>query len=368
MGADNEMQKLKAKDKKQKRKEELERIKAVTNTIAVANRNEDPMVGFPAFQQYDRHGLRVSFSYSTGETLSAAMKHVIQLLLKNNMEQHHDTASWPAEFKLKQREMVEWDARYLFVHRVEESQSLEAFQPTELDFVHPRNRAGQAQGAEAIGGQSLTSHAEHSDCTSNQELQDAPRELESRKRVGELEGEEAASRDAAHMNLASCQHADLGSKVSTSGEQGTGDSQSLEGKLRTEGRDSNTDCKASKAGDAAVHVEEGRCAGNVGEIIGFVHYRFVVDDGVAVLYLYELQLDEPTRKHGLGKFLMQLMELIARKNKMTGIRLTVQKSNTRAMSFYLNKLKYRISPNSPSQVERLNADGCTYEILEKLFC
>ena len=40
-------------------------------------------------------------------------------------------------------------------------------------------------------------------------------------------------------------------------------------------------------------------------VVGFVHYRFVVEEDFPVLYVYELQ------GKGLGKFLMQLLELIA---------------------------------------------------------
>jgi N-alpha-acetyltransferase 40 len=47
--------------------------------------------------------------------------------------------------------------------------------------------------------------------------------------------------------------------------------------------------------------------------VGFVHYRFVVEEDVPVAYVYELQLESCAQGKGLGKFLMQLIELIARK-------------------------------------------------------
>jgi GNAT superfamily N-acetyltransferase len=48
-------------------------------------------------------------------------------------------------------------------------------------------------------------------------------------------------------------------------------------------------------------------------LVGFVHHRFVVEEDVPVAYMYELQLESCAQGQGLGKFLMQLIELIARK-------------------------------------------------------
>ena len=47
-------------------------------------------------------------------------------------------------------------------------------------------------------------------------------------------------------------------------------------------------------------------------LLGFLHYRFTLEEEKPVLYLYELQLDSSVQGKGLGKFLMQLIELIAR--------------------------------------------------------
>lgn len=50
-----------------------------------------------------------------------------------------------------------------------------------------------------------------------------------------------------------------------------------------------------------------------GDLVGFVHYRFIVEEDIPVAYVYELQLETCAQRKGLGKFLMQLIELIARK-------------------------------------------------------
>jgi len=50
-----------------------------------------------------------------------------------------------------------------------------------------------------------------------------------------------------------------------------------------------------------------------GPLVGFVHYRFVLEEEVPVLYVYELQLEPRLQGKGLGKLLMELIELIAQK-------------------------------------------------------
>lgn len=55
------------------------------------------------------------------------------------------------------------------------------------------------------------------------------------------------------------------------------------------------------------------CLGNGGPMVGFVQYRFIVEEEIPVLYVYELQLEPRVQGKGLGKFLMQLIELIADK-------------------------------------------------------
>lgn len=52
---------------------------------------------------------------------------------------------------------------------------------------------------------------------------------------------------------------------------------------------------------------------NDDNIVGFLHYRFTVEEDVPVVYIYELQLESFIQNKGLGKFLMQLIELISRK-------------------------------------------------------
>ncbi|CAN1356748.1 N-alpha-acetyltransferase 40 [Linum perenne] len=97
-------------------------------------------------------------------------------------------------------------------------------------------------------------------------------------------------------------------------------------------------------------------------LVGFVHYRFTLEEEIPVVYVYEIQLESRVQGKGLGKFLMQLVELIARKNCMSAIVLTVQKANVAAMDFYTNKMRYGISSISPSLFDPMMEAEKSYEI------
>jgi ribosomal protein S18 acetylase RimI-like enzyme len=76
--------------------------------------------------------------------------------------------------------------------------------------------------------------------------------------------------------------------------------------------------------------------------VGFVYYRYDYEPEKKseVLYVYEIQLEPEVTGKGLGKHLMQILELMALRHKMHWILLTVFKDNKRALNFYLNHLKY----------------------------
>lgn len=64
-----------------------------------------------------------------------------------------------------------------------------------------------------------------------------------------------------------------------------------------------------------------------GQKLGFSHFRFDMDYGDEVLYCYELQLETSVQRKGLGKFMMQVLELIGFTNNMKKVVLTVLKLN-----------------------------------------
>ncbi|XP_068663731.1 uncharacterized protein [Aristolochia californica] len=235
-----------SKEKKMKRKEVLGKKKAIDELIKSASAEKDHLVSFQPFRHYDRNGLSVYLESGSGDKLSSPIKQYIQKLLKVNMEGPYGS-EWPTEEKVKRREMVATEARYVFVRE-----------------------------------------------SSKQSDDEIP------------------------------------SKV--------------------EGKDSHV-----------LWMGEGD------PLVGFVHYRFIVEEEIPVVYVYELQLESCVQGKGLGKFLMQLIELIARKNHMGAVMLTVQKTNQSAMNFYMNKLRYIVSIISPSRVDPLIGAEKSYEILCKAF-
>ncbi|XP_071453873.1 N-alpha-acetyltransferase 40 isoform X2 [Hetaerina americana] len=97
--------------------------------------------------------------------------------------------------------------------------------------------------------------------------------------------------------------------------------------------------------------------------VAFSHFRFDLDYGDPVLYCYELQLVESVRRKGLGKFMMQILELIAFSANLHKVILTVLKHNPGATEFY-KALKYELDDTSPQ--EGMFEEECHYEILSKL--
>lgn len=105
------------------------------------------------------------------------------------------------------------------------------------------------------------------------------------------------------------------------------------------------------------------------KVLGFAHFRYEEDDEddptAPVSYLYELQIQSTQQKAGVGKRLMNIIELLAMKSKMHKVMLTVFKDNVKAMGFYLNKMKYEVDECSPSNFEGEENIHCDYEILSK---
>lgn len=80
--------------------------------------------------------------------------------------------------------------------------------------------------------------------------------------------------------------------------------------------------------------------------VAFSHFRFDMDFGLDVLYVYEIHLIEEVRRKGLGKFMSQLLELVAFKHNFKKVILTVFKHNPETLEFY-RSLKYTMDETSP---------------------
>lgn len=100
-----------------------------------------------------------------------------------------------------------------------------------------------------------------------------------------------------------------------------------------------------------------------GNPIGFNHIRFELEQGVPILYVYELHVEDEYQHKGLGRFLMQAAEFIALKRKMEAVLLTVFKENMPSRQFYYN-MKYKLHPTSP-ELDRWYDGDADHEILFK---
>ncbi|XP_041037947.1 N-alpha-acetyltransferase 40 [Carcharodon carcharias] len=96
----------------------------------------------------------------------------------------------------------------------------------------------------------------------------------------------------------------------------------------------------------------------------FSHFRFDVECGEEVLYCYEVQLENRVRRKGLGKFLMQILQLLANSTQMKKVMLTVFKHNRGAYQFFREAMQFDIDESSPS-VSGCCGDDCSYEILSR---
>ncbi|XP_043931560.1 N-alpha-acetyltransferase 40 isoform X2 [Protopterus annectens] len=98
--------------------------------------------------------------------------------------------------------------------------------------------------------------------------------------------------------------------------------------------------------------------------VAFSHFRFDIECGEEVLYCYEVQLENKVRRRGLGKFLIQILQLIANSTQMKKVMLTVFKHNHGAYQFFREALQFEIDETSPSMSGCCGED-CSYEILSR---
>jgi ribosomal protein S18 acetylase RimI-like enzyme len=103
----------------------------------------------------------------------------------------------------------------------------------------------------------------------------------------------------------------------------------------------------------------------LGKLAAFCHFRYEYDDedepSQTALYVYEIQVAAGRRKQGIGKWIMSVVEAIAKVYEHEKVMLTVFKTNTEATRFYIESLGYQIDETSPS----VHGHAEDYEILSK---
>lgn len=92
---------------------------------------------------------------------------------------------------------------------------------------------------------------------------------------------------------------------------------------------------------------------------GYSMFRFDLDYGRSVVYCYEMQVDSEFQRKGLGAFMMQALEKMARHYGMERLVLTVLQNNEDGMRFY-KTLGYDVDETSPDK-----SDNCAYVIMSK---
>lgn len=102
---------------------------------------------------------------------------------------------------------------------------------------------------------------------------------------------------------------------------------------------------------------------DAGKLLAFSHFRFDMDYDDEVLYIYEIQLEGGAMRKGLGKFMMQVLEIIAFKADMRKVMLTCFKHNPAAQKFFKDVLKYELDETCPTDDVYEQFD---YDILSKM--
>ncbi|PHJ21187.1 gnat family protein [Cystoisospora suis] len=106
-------------------------------------------------------------------------------------------------------------------------------------------------------------------------------------------------------------------------------------------------------------------------LAGFLHFRFEVEEGQAVVYIYELQVEAQYQRMSIGKRLMLLVELAARNFtrqnsdlvKLSKLMCTCIRKNTEAARFYRNLCGFQTDESDPSNFVNERLEN---ELLEKL--
>jgi len=70
------------------------------------------------------------------------------------------------------------------------------------------------------------------------------------------------------------------------------------------------------------------------QLLGFLSFMLTIDDGIPMIYIYEIHLSGTIRGQGLGKSLMGCVDLIGKYRGMQKAMLTVFVSNMAAIGFY----------------------------------
>ena len=103
------------------------------------------------------------------------------------------------------------------------------------------------------------------------------------------------------------------------------------------------------------------------ELLGFLHFRFEIRENAMLLGVHDLQVQKETQRKGVGKFLMMLSEMIAKRAGMGGAIASCQRANLDAMAFFKG-IKYGLDAISPVNIHpTAEDDAYNYELVSKVW-
>lgn len=79
-----------------------------------------------------------------------------------------------------------------------------------------------------------------------------------------------------------------------------------------------------------------------GTAVAFSNFRFIIDHDDEVLYCYELQVEQAFRRKGLGRFMMQVLQMLMIKADMLKLTCTIFKKDKPMVEFFRNALKFEM--------------------------
>jgi ribosomal protein S18 acetylase RimI-like enzyme len=99
--------------------------------------------------------------------------------------------------------------------------------------------------------------------------------------------------------------------------------------------------------------------------IGFVHFRFEEQNNELVLFIYDVQLEPQCQRRGLGTYMIDACEFIAREKKASCVMAMLFKANVVGVNFFENHMKFRPHVLSPEIINPDKADEFKHKIVFK---
>jgi ribosomal protein S18 acetylase RimI-like enzyme len=98
--------------------------------------------------------------------------------------------------------------------------------------------------------------------------------------------------------------------------------------------------------------------------IGFIHFRFELTHSELSTVIWDIHVSEAYQRKGLGRFLLQAVEIISLKLKVDSLQVTLLKPNQAGRAFF-RKMKYVQHATSPIVFDPENDPDYNHEILWK---